>query len=342
MNEKNEVGHSMQTPKDKIQPSLQVPTSPNIAQHQSDNTLKVPLIPVPEYQRYSVKFDIDDLDEEDVEATHYTKQQWAMIAVGTVVVCVLLYFLYDAVGADVFRVVLHTLRKIVKSDNIFSYILLILFQFVFGWILFMPGLSTFNILQAYLMQSFWKSFFLTTLGSYLASLSIFWIIKKYFRQQIIEKFRKKILFRIVYLEVKKNPWKMGIMFNLLFIPASVKNYLMALTSITLFQFGVCVLPVHTMFCGMFAFVGYSITDLNAIFHDKPWHEKTGAEKFQKIMTYALLLFTCGLMVAFFLLAKKKYAEIEQEHKNESLMARSRLKEMDQIRIEPNTTPQKPV
>lgn len=289
------------------------------------NDLRAPLH---DFNRYSIQFDVAVEEEED--KPKMTKEDFIKYGLITLVCLIVIFLIYRLYGREGFEFLLHTLRVLAQSDSIFSYILLVLSHFIFGWILFMPGHSTFNILQAFLMQSFLKPFILSTLGSCLASISIFMIIKTYFRAQIVEKFKSKILFRIVYIEVKKRPVQMGILFNLLFIPTNVKNYLMALTSITLQEYIMAVVPVHTFYCAMFAFVGYSMKDINSLFHDKPFSEKTTAEQFQTVMTYLLLLLTIGLMVAFFFLAKKKYEEIEAEHRKQAQEALQHMKELEKV------------
>lgn len=282
-----------------------------------------------DYNRYSIKFDLDESDDidGDVDDGQFPWKKALIIAVAALVLAVVIGLLLHRFGREIFRVMLEWLRRVVKREGVSSWIVLILVQFIFGWILLMPGLSTFNILQAFLMQSFWKPFLITFTGCYLASLSLFLIIKHFFRMKIVEKFKRKILFRIVYIEVKKRPWQMGFLFNLLFIPISLKNYLMPLTSITLYQYAIVLVPVHMGYCAMFAFVGYSMKDLNSLFDDVPFREKSTAAQVQTIVTYLLLILTVGLMVAFFFMAKKRYAEIEEQHRQEVERVKTHMKEM---------------
>ena len=289
---------------------------------------------------YSVQFEIED--EEEVEASKLTLKDYIIYGAIAIVFFGALYWVYSKLGKHAFKFVFDSLTNLVQSNNPINIIVLILFQFMFGWILFFPGLSTFNVLQAFLMKSFWKAFIISAFGSWLASVSIFWIIKMFFRQRIIEKFRKKILFRVVYVEVKKNPWKMGIGFNYLFIPASVKNYLIALTSIQLPQYCIMVAPAHITYCAMFAFVGYSMTDINEMFHGRPFSQKSTAEKIQSITTYVMLILTFVLMGIFFYVAKNKYHEIEREHKLEAAMQKQerQMTEMKRVSLDRNDSPPK--
>lgn len=287
-------------------------------------------------QAYSVVFEIEeDLDLESKQYTTKDILKYALIIVG---VGIVLYAFFAFLGGDFLKYLIKTLQNLIKEGGISSLIAMALFQFVFGWVLFFPMLSTFNILQAYLMRSFFLSCLVSFIGAYLASLSIFLIIKNFFRQRIIDKFRKKILFRIVYVEVKKNPWYIGIAFNFLFVPASVKNYLLALTSITFPQYSVCVIPGHLFYCVLCAFVGYSMTDLDSLIHGVPWSQKTTAEKIEKILTYFLLLGTLALFGYFIYYARQKYKEIEEEYRQEALEAQSNMmeKEMHGLNNEPDS------
>ena len=284
-----------------------------------------------DYQRYSVKFDLEDEDEDPVEKQPWGVKDYLKLAAVIVGLALLACLLYRALGPRFFKFVLHTLHSLVKDNSFFSYLVLVLCRFVFAGVLFFPGLSTFNILQAFLMKSFFKSFVISVVGIWLASVVVVFVIKRFFRQQIIERFRQKILFRIVYIEVKKNPWRFGLIFNMLMIPVSVKNYLMALTSISMFQYAIVILPANIIYSMMFSFVGTTMTDLSEISADKPFSQKSTAEKVQAVFTYVVLAATIGLFVMFFIVAKRKYEEIENQHRMESAIARNQIMEMERGR-----------
>lgn len=287
--------------------------------------------PLNDYNRYSIKFDLENEEEPVEPPPRLTVKQIVIYVTVGIVFVMLFYYLTLKFGRRLLDLIVIGLRALVKSNNVFSYLLLASIQFVFGWVLFMPGLSTFNVLQAFLMQSFWKSLLISFIGSYLSSVISFLIIKTYFRHQIIEKFKRKIIFRILYIEVKKRPWQMGLLFNLLFIPASLKNYLMPLTSITCQQYAIVVFPVHMFYCAMFAFVGYSMKDINSMLHDdKPFSEKSTAQQVQSIVTWALLGLTIILMIGFGIIAKKKYAEIEEEHRVQVDKAKETHRELEHL------------
>ena len=289
--------------------------------------------PLNDYNRYSIQFDPLDEEAEQAEAVNeprMSKKDMFIYAVIAVVVLLLLYLITKRFGHKAFKLLKDILDFLIHSHSLLSYLVLILFHFIFGWILFMPGHSTFNILQAFLMKSFFKPWVLSTIGSTLASMTIFLIIKTYFRMQIVDKFKNKILFRIVYIEVKKRPVQMGILFNLLFIPTNVKNYLMALTSISFQQYAFVIVLVHAFYCALFAFVGYSMKDIDSFFKEESFFEKTSAQQMQTVMTYFLLLLTVVLMVIFGVVAKRKYAEMETEHRRHAEVARDRVRELEKV------------
>lgn len=290
--------------------------------------LSIPMNPDDDRKKHSIQFDLTE--EPEVEERHRTMADYVKIGFIALGVGLVIFVLYKTFGKEAFSFMIGYLSDIATTDSIGNYLILMFSHFIFGWILFVPGHSTFTILQAFLMQSFWKPFIISFLGSYMASFSIVFIIKKYFRERIVEKFKRQILFQIVYLEVKKRPYQMGVLFNLLFIPTNLKNYLMALTSITLTQYAIVILPVHLAYCAMFSAVGYSMKDINSMFHDKPFSEKSTAEKTQTLVSYGMLLLTGGLMIAFFLVAKSKYQEMEEIHRKRVEEEKNRKIEMNNI------------
>lgn len=283
-------------------------------------------LPAMSSEKYSVNFEMEDPEEmnDGMSLKEYLIYGGLLIGFMTA-----MYFLYKGFGTSIFRWIYTSLEDILQH-GVWSYLIPFLSQFAFAWILFFPGMSTYNIIQAFLMKSFWKSFLLTTLGSWVSSISIFMIIKHYFRQRIIEKFRKKILFKAVYVEVKKNPWKMGISFNFMFIPCSVKNYLIALTSISSAQFSVMLVPAYIFYCGLFSYVGYSLTDITDLFQGSSFAEKTTAQKFEFVVSIILLIFSLVLIIVFFFDAKKKYHEIELEHKKAAKRVNQRIRELQAL------------
>ena len=279
-------------------------------------------------RRYSIEFDLT-LYEENMTAPatpfklsdYYTH----LAIIGFIVI--IIFIIYEIYGAEFFTWTLSALRGIARSNSIIDNFLIICTQIPFA-AFFVPSVSSFNIILAYLMKDFWRCLFLTTFGAVLWSSLTFLVIRKYFRETIINKFKGMMLFRIVYIEVKKNPWQMGFIFNFLFIPMSVKNYLISLTSIELRQLAVILTCVHLVYNAIFSFVGTQMTDMSRLFKSTPFSEKTFPEKLQTVFTWVILLVTVGSFVALFLLAKRKYQEMEDEMKMESVIAKSQICELE--------------
>lgn len=298
---------------------------------------------IPESQRYSIKFDFLKIgDTHDQENQKFDPKKLYIMLGGLVVFILVLFIIYKTFGVEIFEFLYKKLEDLAQDASFGNTILLIFCQFIYGWVLFFPGISTFNIMQAFLMKSFWRPFLLSFVGGYLASLSIVYVIRNYFRMRVVEKFKDQVVFAIVYLAVKRNPVRMGVLVNFLFLPPSARNYLCALTSIPFEQYCYAVLPGHLTYCFMFSLVGYTATDLNTFFHDKPFSEKTFAEKFQKVLTYFMLLLTLAIMVYFGYLAKQMYAEFEANLKKDAqhLKRKREQKEQEMDRLDSPGKPHK--
>lgn len=282
---------------------------------------------IPESQRYSIKFDFLNEGEPKEEEPFDMKKVYIGVGV-TLAVVFLLWIIYKIYGAEIFAFLYQKLEAAAQDASFFNTLVLLLSQVIYGWIPIFPGISTFNIMMAFLMKSFWRPFLISFIGGYLASLSVVYVVRNYLRNKVVEQFKNKVIFAIVYLAVKRNPVRMGILVNFLFLPPSGRNYLCALTSIPFEQYLYAVLPGHLTYCFMFSLIGYTATDLNTFFHDKPFSEKSFAEKLQKVLTYFMLLLTVGIMVFFGYLAKKMYAEFEENLKKDAeFLKKKREREM---------------
>ena len=283
---------------------------------------------------HQIQYSIDLGDPEPIIARQETRDstfsEYIKIFMVLAVIGFILYIIYQFVGVEAFLGLVDSLRTLVKSDSTFSYLLIVILHFPFAWIPFMPGISTFDVLLAYLMQSFWLPFILSFLGWYLGSISLFLLVKMFFRNAIVERIRKNILFRIAYIEIKKSPWKMGFLFNMLFVPPSVKNYIMAVSSLTIDQYALILIPVHAIFSMKFAIVGYSMNGLDDILKGQSFSEKTASQKAETIFTYILAFLSMLLMGYFAYFMKQKYDEVMRDYRMEAESARSHMQELDSV------------
>lgn len=275
-------------------------------------------------RKASIEFD-DGFEEEEEKAPLTWKEivEKILMVIGALTVC---WICFKFLAEPIMRLINHSLGWLVRDPGIMRATALILIGIPFTWF-FVPGLTTVNVLQAFLMKSFWLSFAISFLRVWLTSMGIFYLVKKHFRSKIVEKFKRKLLFQVLYLEIQHRPYEIGVMFSFLFVPVAIKNYLMSLTSLHLKQFSLIIVPSNLIYCMMWTFVGYSINDIGEVGKHKPFNEKRAVEKFQTILSYVMFGLSAICMCLLVYHIQKKYKQLENEHKNR---VQSRQKEMQLI------------
>lgn len=284
----------------------------------------------------SIQFEDGFDDEEEPEKeplTCKTVVENGLMMIGALVV---FWICFRFLAEPIMRLINHSLGWLVRDPGMVRGSVLILIGIPFTWFFF-PGLTTVNVLQAFLMKSFWLSFLISFLRVWLTSMGIFYLVKQYFRSKIVDKFKKKLLFQVLYLEIKNRPYQIGVMFSFLFVPVAVKNYLMSLTSLHLKQFSLIIIPSNFIYCMMWTFVGYSINDIGEVGKHKPFNEKRAVEKFQTILSYVMFALSAVCMCFLVYYIQKKYKQLENEHK---IRVQSRQRELQVLEAGPQANADK--
>ena len=237
---------------------------------------------------------------------------WIIVVLTLLGVVLILYFLF---GNDLYTHFVREVRELAKSRTPLSIMVLVLVQLVFAVIPFLPGLSTYNIMQAFFLHDFPLSFAISFGGCYLGSLLVFLLTKSCFHQRVYKKFKGLIIYKILLKETKKKPIQTGIMFNFLFVPVSVKNYLIGISELRFYHCLVVFPPGHSLLCALCAMIGAKMNDLSDLMGAKGFSEKTRAEKLQIIVSGALLVFTVAFFITLFFVIRRKYKRYEEDQLN---------------------------
>lgn len=240
-----------------------------------------------------------------------------VILVSTIItvvgVAIILYLIF---GHTILLEGVHALAKLIRNKNPAAYFTLIMVQFVFAFVLFLPGLSTFNILQAYLIHDFWIAFALAFGGCYAGSLSVYLVSKACCKQSMYDRFSHTLVYKVLIKETHKRPYRSGILFNFLFIPVSVKNYLIGLSELKFYHCLVAFFPAHFILNAMCAMIGSKVNDLSEVFGSKSFSQKNRKEKIQFIISMALLAFTLAFLLMLFCVIKRQYSRYQEEEVKE--------------------------
>lgn len=231
---------------------------------------------------------------------------------GLAALFLLLFGLHLLFGEGIMRVLKRLMARVSAAHSVPGYLVLASFQFLFAFVLFLPGLSTFNILQAFFLKSFWLSLLISCGGCYVASLAVCLLTRLCCRNRIHAKMKDMVIYKMLLKETSTKPYQTGIMFNFLFVPVSVKNYLIGISELRAAHCLVVFMPGHFPLCGLCAVIGSTVNDISDLFRSKGYSQKSRVEKLQFIFSLVLLVFTLAFFLTLFLVIKKKYKKFAEE------------------------------
>ena len=242
----------------------------------------------------------------------------------------LIFGLYLIYGENAIRMVKRIMKNLTEGNLVVGSLILGSFQFLFAFVLFLPGLSTFNIMQAFFLKSFWRSFLISFGGCYLGSLAVCLVTKIFCRTRVHDKMKEMIIYRMLIKETKLKPYRSGIMFNFLFVPVSVKNYLIGISELSFTHCLVIFIPGHSLLSALCAIIGSTVNDVSELFKSKGYSQKSRIEKIEFLFSILLLAFTLGFFLTLFLVIKKKYKQFLEEENSDakSVQTKSRNEYVD--------------
>jgi len=219
---------------------------------------------------------------------------------------VIISLLYVFYGKAIFDWLKEEMQVLIRADSLSSYLILMAIQIPFGTILFLPGFAYYNVLQAFLMQNMVLSFAVSFAGSFTVSMAVVIIIRKWFIDRIHKKFIHFEPYQMLIEETKEHPLRDGIIFNFVFIPPSVKNYLIGVSELKLWQAAVAFVPGTGTLCLFCSMVGSQLKDLSELYSSRSFSEKSFSEKLQLIFTWCLGILTGSVIIYIGLYYRKKY------------------------------------
>ncbi len=223
------------------------------------------------------------------------------------VVVLLMYLLF---GSKVFAAISGWLSRLVHPFRVSSVCILMLLQVPFGTVLFLPGLAYFNMLQAFLIKNVLASWMISFFGGYLTSLGVFLLTRACCIDSVRKRFKHFEPYQMLLEETGSHPIRDGILFNLIFIPANVKNYVTSISDLSFSQAAVAFVPGPLVLCFLCSMVGHEVNSLSD-FSSKSFREKSFWQKVNFISSILLILLTLAFLVAIGIYYKKRYKEFQR-------------------------------
>ena len=236
---------------------------------------------------------------------------WAFLLL-TLVLVLLLYLLF---GQRTFGAIHRWLSHLVRPLRVSSVCILMMLQVPFGTILFLPGLAYFNVLQAFLMKDVLAAWMISFFGGYLTSLGVFLFTRACCIDSVRKRFRHFEPYQMLLEETNSHPIRDGILFNVIFIPANVKNYVTAISDLSFGQAAIAFVPGPLVLCFFCSMVGNEVNSLSDVFSSKSFSEKSFWQKLNFIVSILLTVLTLAFLVAIGLYYKKRYKEFQRRKEN---------------------------
>lgn len=252
----------------------------------------------------------EELDMENVEEEVVTKGEESnsrmRFCIAIVLIFIVIVSTYLIFGKDTIRWVHDRLEHLVQSHGLLPRLILLLCQVPFGTILFLPGLFYFNMMQSILMKRLFETWCISFFGSYLTSLGVFLVTKHCFYTSVQKRFADFGPYLMFKEETKSHPIRDGILLNFIFIPVSVKNYLLGISSLNFWQAMIALVPGPALLCFLSAIVGSEVNNIHDLFTSRPFSKQSGWEKASFIFSILLIILSLGIILGAAIYYRKRY------------------------------------
>lgn len=259
----------------------------------------------------------ENTTEVELEEENRSRRNCLITVVVIAAVVIITYLLFGRKAINWLNVQVTQLA----SENTFgNFLILLMIQIPFGAIPFLPGLAYYNIMQAIVMKNIFKSWLISFGGGYLVSLGVFLMVRKFFIQNVRNRFKHSEAYQMLLEETKQHPIRDGILFNFIFMPANLKNYLISITNLKFHEAAISFLPGPAMLCFFGAMIGNEINDFSELFKSKSFANKTTGEKIQFIATIILTIFSAVFVIGIGVYYNRRYKKFQEDRKQRQMAA----------------------
>lgn len=166
--------------------------------------------------------------------------------------------------------------------------------------------SVICVLAALVLQDPLPTFFLLLLASLWADTVVYFIAKRLLRDRIISRLRSSDLFMVLLEESKNEPYKTAFLTRLLFIPAGMKDYILATIDNKAPSFFASAAVLHSFFILESILIARELSEIEQLIsHNVNWGDKTAMQKANFVVVLLFITFTVFFVFAVGLWAKRK-------------------------------------
>ena len=278
------------------------------------------------YKDFYDKVSIEDENTNSKMFKYFTYALW-ILGFG-LIIGFFIWLANSSIGQSIYISCLLWIQNYVNEGSYTSLILLYAIQVFFSCIA-IPGQTFTVICMGFIMKEFFKPWIIATLGGYLGAICWFILIRYLFKPYINKYFSSSIVFNVLVEETKENPWSVSTFANFIMIPVAIKNTLLPMTEMTLWQFSVPKLPIHMGFCAVYVFIGMQVKTIGELMGSKSMSHWKSKDIVNFIVTIVLLATSAAIIVLFAVVvsSKVKFVEEVNEKIKKEKKFKNRLKKM---------------
>lgn len=172
--------------------------------------------------------------------------------------------------------------------------------------------STFIVMMSFVLGNFYHSILLQAISTTTSATVTYFLARGCMNKFFKKKYENDILYKVASDESKNNPWRINLMFRIMYIPVTFKNVILALCETNLVVYLICLIPAIFFFGTIYTMIGLGLNNINDFFKPRDFKEKTTFEKVKIIVGYIILIATIFIMVWICMFTRKKMREYKDK------------------------------
>lgn len=204
-------------------------------------------------------------------------------------------------------------KELIEANNIYTYSVLISLNVAFQ-MLFIPGISFFIIYIGFVTKSYLQTMMIIYPSTLIIAGMSYYLARYTIREWLFIKLSHKWYYKLYSEKCKKAPMQTSWMLRVLLIPATYKNYLIAIMDMDFKSFMVPAAVHYWPYFSCYAIIGVSISTIeDAINGNIPTENKTAYFLFLGFIML-MMLGSIVVIIYFTVMTVRKF----KEHKRESI------------------------
>lgn len=256
----------------------------------------------------------DSSREEDTPGKKSTKKKYIFIGIAILAILLVIVF-WKHFSKHFIKFIVKSIKKIAKMPEPWSSLTFIGFL-LFYQFSFIPTQSMFLVLMSYALNSFLHSILLQAISTFTSASLTYYFATTCWKKCLDEKYKKELLYKVALHESKHNPYKINLIFRIMYIPVTFKNCILPLTGTNYKVYAICLIPAIFFFGTLYTLIGLGLNSVDEFFEVKRFGKMKFFEKVKVIVGYIVAICTLGMFIGIWCYTKIKMKEFKKKMENE--------------------------